>query len=77
MPRYDEGEPALYQYQKVQYFHFEVPPATSYILTADPWSFLQWWIIQKIPKKRSENRACLTRAKYYSELVLYHINFDR
>lgn len=70
MPRQlQEGIPALYEYQSVQYFHFEVPPGTAYILTADPWSFLQAWIIQKIPKKRSTNRECFTRAKYYSQLA--------
>ncbi|MGL5922647.1 YaaC family protein [Chroococcidiopsis sp.] len=70
MPREPEkGTPALYKYQSVQYFHFEVPPGTAYVLTADPWSFLQAWIIQKIPKKRSKNRECFTRAKYYSQLA--------
>lgn len=70
MPRQSEkGTPALYKYQNVQYFHFDVPPGTAYVLTADPWSFLQAWIIQKIPKKRAKNRECFTRAKYYSQLA--------
>lgn len=75
MPRrFEKGNPALYKYQDVKYFHFDVPPGTSYVLTADPWSFLQAWLVQRLPKKRSKNRQCLTRAKYYSQLAadFYH-----
>jgi YaaC-like Protein len=75
MPRpLEKGISALYEYQDVKYFHFDVPPGTSYVLTADPWSFLQAWIIQRLPKKRSTNRKCLTRARYYAELAadFYH-----
>jgi hypothetical protein len=70
MPRpRTKGIPALYKYQNVKYFHFDVLPGTSYILVSDPWSFLQAWILQKIPNKRSTNRECFTRAKYYCQLA--------
>jgi hypothetical protein len=75
MPRhFEKGNPALYKYQDVKYFHFAVPPGTSYVLTADPWAFLQAWLVQRLPKKRSKNRQCLTRARYYSQLAadFYH-----
>ena len=70
----EKGKPALYKYQEVKYFHFDVPPGTSYVLTADPFSFLHTWLAQKIPKSRSQNRQCLTRARYYSQLAadFYH-----
>lgn len=70
MPRPQaRGIPALYEYQRVKYFHFDVPPGTSYVLVSDPWSFLQAWILQKIPNKRAKNRECFTRAKYYCQLA--------
>lgn len=70
MPRpRTKGIPALYKYQNVKYFHFDVLPGTPYVLISDPWSFLQAWILQKIPGKRSTNRECFTRAKYYCQLA--------
>lgn len=70
MPRpRTKGIPALYKYQNVKYFHFDVLPGTPYVLISDPWSFLQAWILQKIPGKRSINRECFTRAKYYCQLA--------
>lgn len=67
--RYEEGIPALYKYQGVKYFHFDVPPGVSYVLSADPWSFLQAWLAQRIPESRSKNRNCLNRALYYARLA--------
>jgi hypothetical protein len=71
MPRpYEKGIPALCRYQGVKFYHFEVLPGASYVLSADPFSFLQSWLVQRIPKKRSVNRECLNRALYYARLAL-------
>jgi len=67
---YETGIPALYKYQGVKFYHFEVPPGASYVLSADPFSFLQSWLVQRIPKRRSTNRECLIRALYYARLAL-------
>lgn len=70
MPRtYEESIPALYKYQGVKYYHFEVPPGASYMLSTDPFSFLRSWLVQRIPKRRSTNRECLNRALYYANLA--------
>lgn len=66
---FDAGTPALYKYQEVKYFHFQVAPGVSYVLSTDPFSFLRSWLGQHIPRKRAKNRSCLKRALYYTELA--------
>lgn len=65
----EEGTPALYKYQGVKYFSFAVRPGESYVLTADPWSFLQSWLQQGIQGTRGPNKLRRTRAFYYARLA--------
>ncbi|MBM9605936.1 YaaC family protein [Desulfopila inferna] len=67
--RFSKGEPALYKYQSIKYFHFDVPPGSPLALTSDPWSYLYSWLSQKIKKTRGDKKKCLQRAIYYSELA--------
>jgi hypothetical protein len=51
---FEKGIPALYKYQGVKYFYFDVPPGASYVLTADPWSFLKTWLMRVPDPHRRE-----------------------
>ena len=64
----EKGIPALHKYQSVHYFHFDVEPGASLVLTSDPWSYLYAWLSQKIKISRGKNRKCLERALFYAEL---------
>jgi len=67
--KFTPGTRALYKYQSVKYFHFNVEPGSPLALTSDPWSYLYSWLSQKLKKSRGTNKKCLQRAIYYSELA--------
>jgi hypothetical protein len=70
MPKLPEkGIPAKYKYQTVKYCHFEVDPGISLLLTADPWFFLDAWLLQCIKRTKGDKKRCLQRAAYYAELA--------
>lgn len=65
----DLGVPALFKYQQVNYIHLPILPGATWVLTADPWSYLYATLASRLPKTRGENRKRLTRAIYYAELA--------
>ena len=69
MPRQrEQGRPALYKYQGVKYYHFDVPPGVSYVLCANPWPFIIAWLRQNSPKK-APAKQFFDRAIYYAQLA--------
>lgn len=70
MPRQiEKGIPAKYKYHNVKYTHFDVNPGASLLLTADPWFFLDAWLLQRMKKSRGEKKKVLQRAAYYADLA--------
>ncbi|WP_269542743.1 YaaC family protein [Cerasicoccus fimbriatus] len=61
------GEPALYKYQAVKYFHFDVEAGASLVLTSNPWSYLSAWLSQKESKSRGKTKEKFSKAKYFVE----------
>ena len=61
------GIPALYKYQAVKYFHFDVEAGTSLVLTSNPWSYLSARLSQKEASSRGANRERFAKAKYFIE----------
>ena len=69
MPRPREpGVPAQFKYQRVKYYPFNVGPVDSFLLTADPWSYLYAWLTQNRPSKGAGRRR-FERAIYYAQLA--------
>lgn len=66
-----KGERAKKNYQDVQYFPFGNEPACSYILTANPFSYLAAWLDGKIDSydRLRANGKRLIKAKYFCELA--------
>ena len=70
MPRTPEQSyPAKYKYQIVRYSHFNVNPGATFVLTADPWSYLFAYLDRKTKKSRSSNKQCYARSLYYARLA--------
>lgn len=61
------GEPALYKYQGVKYFHFDVDAGASLVLTSNPWSYLSAWLAQKESVSRGKVKERFSKAKYFVE----------
>jgi hypothetical protein len=64
---FEVGQQALYNYQRIKYFPFDVNPGSSYVLTSDPWAYLKAWLDQKTKKSRGDNKLRLERARYFVE----------
>jgi hypothetical protein len=62
------GNPALYNYQGVKFYHFDVSPGASYALCANPWPFITAWLRQNSPKK-NPSKKFFDRAIYYAQLA--------
>jgi len=60
---------AKYRYQRVNYSHISMQPGESATLTADPWSFMQGHLLQRITSSVGNNRACFVRARYFASLA--------
>jgi len=70
MPRkLDPCCPALYKYQIVRYTHFDVSPGATFVLTSDPWSYLEAYLDARIKKTRGDNKKNNERALYYARLA--------
>lgn len=63
------GKPAKCNYRAVRYSHILIEPHEMASLTADPWSFLHGFLLQKKSKSAGENRKGFERAWYFSKLA--------
>lgn len=62
------------EYGPVKYFPFNCLPADPFILTADPWNYLNAWLeseIKKLKGKRNQHhaRTGLSKALYFAKLA--------
>ncbi len=66
-----EYELAKRNYHSVKYFPFPVEPGSSFMLTSNPWNFLNTWINNEIRKfKRSSKKSKrLVKSLYFLELA--------
>lgn len=70
MPRkIEQGELALYKYNKIRYSFVDLDAGEQQVLTSDPWSFLSSSLQMRINKSRGGNRTKVERAIYYSGLA--------
>ncbi|MBO6830693.1 MAG: hypothetical protein JJ876_14170 [Muricauda sp.] len=66
------GEQVKRDYKAVKYFPFGNESGAPFILTSDPFSYLQAWLDSKIGgiiKDRGKKRDLYTKAKYFAELA--------
>jgi hypothetical protein len=66
------GEQVRRDYKAVKYFQFGNSSGAPFILTSDPFSYLQAWLDNKIngiKKDRGKTRNLYVKAKYFAELA--------
>lgn len=66
------GEQVRLDYKAVKYFQFGNDAGAPFILTSDPFSYLQAWLdvkIKKIKRDRAKQRELLIKAKYFADLA--------
>ena len=66
------GEQVRRDFKAVKYFPFENSSGAPFILTSDPFSYLQAWLdnkISEIKRDRKKNRSLYEKAKYFAELA--------
>lgn len=66
-----EYELAKRNYHSVKYFPFPVEPGEPFMLTSNPWNFLDTWINNQIRlfKRTSERKERLEKSLYFLELA--------
>jgi hypothetical protein len=65
------GEEVRQDYKAVKYFQFGNEPGAPFILTSDPFSYLQAWLdakINTIKRDTGKQKTRLVKAKYFAEL---------
>lgn len=65
------GEQVRRDFTAVKYFPFHNDSGAPFILTSDPFSYLQAWLdtkIKRIKRDHGKQRSLLTKAKYFAEL---------
>ncbi|AWL10821.1 uncharacterized protein HMF8227_00315 [Saliniradius amylolyticus] len=65
----EEGELALYKYNKIRYSFVSLDAGDQQILTSDPWSFLSSDLQLRLNNTRGNNRKKIERAMYYAGLA--------
>lgn len=66
------GEQVRRDFKAVKYFPFENSSGAPFILTSDPFSYLQAWLdnkISEIKRDRAKHRNLYVKAKYFAELA--------
>lgn len=66
------GEQVRRNYKTVKYFPFGNESGAPFILTSDPFNYLQAWLdnkIEVIKRDRKKQKNLLTKAKYFAELA--------
>ncbi len=56
-------------YKQVRYSHVQVAPDELSVLTADPWSFLHGFLLDRAANSVGANRKRFERASYFSKLA--------
>ena len=70
MPRpIEQGELALYNYNKLRFSFVDLGAGEQQILTSDPWSFLSSHLLSRQSKTRGANREKIERALYFASLA--------
>lgn len=69
MAELSSSKPAKYKYRQVKFSHIIIQPGESATLTANPWSFLDGFLLNKKLKTAGDNRKSYQRAGYYSKLA--------
>ncbi len=65
------GEEVRKDFKAVKFFQFGNEPGAPFILTSDPFSYLQAWLdakINTIKRDRGKQKVRLVKAKYFAEL---------
>lgn len=65
------GEQARRNYQSVKYFQFGNSAGSSFVLTSNPFNYLQSWLDNKlndIHRDRAKKRTNIVKAKYFTDL---------
>ena len=65
----EQGELALYKYNKLRFSFVDLKAGEQQILTNDPWSFLSSHLQELMANKRGPNRQKIERALYYASLA--------
>lgn len=69
MANVEKGEIAKYQYNDLKYSFVLHDAGEQKVLTSDPWSFLDSFLLKKLNKARGANRDKLERAYYFAGLA--------
>lgn len=70
MPRQiEQGELALYKYNKLRFSFVDLAAGEQQILTSDPWSFLSSHLQSRQKKARGTNLEKIERALYFASLA--------
>ncbi len=69
MSKLEQGEIALFKYNKLRFSFANLTAGDQQILTSDPWSLINSHLQQKISKSRGDNKVYLERALYFSSLA--------
>lgn len=65
----EQGEPALYKYNKIRFSFVELEAGEQQILTSDPWAFLNSYLQVRLSNSRGNNKIKIERAMYYAGLA--------
>jgi len=69
MSKLEQGEVALFKYNKLRFSFANLKAGDQQILTSDPWSLINSHLQQKISKSRGDNKVFLERSIYFSSLA--------
>jgi hypothetical protein len=64
-----EAKTARCNYKQVRYSHVPIGPDELAVLTADPWSFMHGYLLDKASKTAAANRKGFERATYFAKLA--------
>jgi hypothetical protein len=65
----EQGEPALYKYNRLRFSFVELSAGEQHVLSRDPWAFLSSYLQTSLPKTRGKNRERIERALYFASLA--------
>lgn len=70
MPRLvEQGEPALYKYNRLRFSFVELSAGEQHVLSSDPWAFLSSYLQTSLSNTRGKNRKRIERAQYFASLA--------
>ena len=69
MSKLEQGEIALFKYNKLRFSFANLKAGDQQILTSDPWSLINSHLQQKISRSRGDNKIFLERSLYFSSLA--------